>query len=790
MATPAPTPAVQRLRLRVRGVVQGVGFRPHVYRLARELDLRGWVRNTGDGVTIEAEGPPAALEALRLRLEPEAPPRAALHGLEAAWLEPAGLGPFTILESAAPVDGTDALVPPDIATCPDCLRELFSETDRRHGYAFTNCTNCGPRLTIIEGLPYDRPATTMRAFAMCADCAREYADPGDRRFHAQPNACPACGPRLSLAGGPTATAPGDDPLGAAARALEDGLIVAMRGVGGFHLLCDARNPAAVARLRERKRREEKPFAVMFPGIERVREACEVSPLEERVLASPEAPIVLLMRRPDAAPGILADGVAPGNPQVGAMLPYSPLHHLLMRRAGFPLVATSGNLSDEPICTGNDEALDRLAGIADLFLLHDRPIARPVDDSVVRVAAGRELVLRRARGFAPLPLPVRAPLPCVLALGAHLKNTVAVARGTGIFASQHIGDLDSPQSRAAHAAAARDLPRLLGAVPVAVACDMHPDYASTRLARASDLPRVEVQHHHAHVAACMAENELDGEVLGVSWDGTGLGLDGTVWGGEFLLATARSFRRVATLRPFRLPGGEAAVREPRRSAVGLLHAALGDDAFALRDTPCLDGFSPAQAGLLRQQLARGLNAPVTTSAGRLFDAAASLAGLRQVTAFEGQSAMALEFAAGGRAARPEQAYRIDPRETRAPAAHNVWDPRAAAPGGDADVPLIELDWRPLLDALLDDARAGAGADTISARFHAALAGAIVAVARKCAVPRVVLSGGCFQNRLLLETTVERLAAAGFTPFRHQRVPPNDGGIAPGQAFVAAGIIAKE
>ena len=789
MATPSPPqPAVQRLRLRVRGVVQGVGFRPHVYRLASGLGLRGWVRNTGDGVTIEAEGPPDALEALRLRLEPEAPPRAALQGLEAAWLEPAGLGPFTILESAAPVDGTGALVPPDIATCPDCLRELFHESDRRHGYPFTNCTNCGPRLTIIEGLPYDRPATTMRAFAMCADCAREYADPADRRFHAQPNACPVCGPRLSLAGGTDATAA--DPLEAAARALEAGLIVAMRGVGGFHLLCDARSPAAVARLRGRKRREEKPFAVMFPGMEQVRAACGVSPLEERMLASPEAPIVLLMRRRDVEPGLLADGVAPGNPQVGAMLPYSPLHHLLLRRTGFPLVATSGNLSDEPICTGNGEALERLADIADLFLLHDRPIARPVDDSVVRVAAGRELVLRRARGFAPLPLPVRGPLPCVLAFGAHLKNTVALSRGRGIFTSQHIGDLDSPQSRAAHAAAARDLPRLLGAVPVAVACDMHPDYASTQLARESSLPRVEVQHHHAHVAACMAENELEGEVLGVSWDGTGFGLDATVWGGEFLLATAGSFRRVATLHPFRLPGGDAAVREPRRAAIGLLHAALGDDAFALHDAPCLDGFAPAQTDLLRQQLARGLNAPVTTSAGRLFDAVASLAGLRQVTAFEGQSAMALEFAAGGRAAPPEQAYRIDLRETRAPTAHNVWDPRATPPDGDADTPLIELDWRPLLDALLADVRAGAGSDAISARFHAALAGAIVAVAHKCAVPRVVLSGGCFQNRLLLETAVERLAADGFTPFRHQRIPPNDGGIAPGQAFVAAGIIAKE
>lgn len=776
-----------RLRLLVRGVVQGVGFRPAMYRLARELELCGWVRNTGDGVTIEVEGRRAAAEAMSLRLAGELPPRAVLHGLESTWLEPVGLGEFEILPSDGTGGAQSAVVPPDMATCADCLNEIFSETDRRHGYAFTNCTNCGPRFSIISGLPYDRPATTMRDFIMCADCAAEYADPTNRRFHAQPNACPVCGPRLWAQGSGSGPEIHGDPVEAAADVLEAGGIVALRGVGGFHLMCDARNAKAVARLRARKHREEKPFAVMFPDLDAVMKDCELSPVEARALQSPEAPIVLLMRRTDAARVVkkgdaLAEGIAPGNPQVGALLPYSPLHHLLMRRLGFPLVATSGNLSDEPICTDNDEALERLAGIVDLFLLHDRPIERPVDDSVVRVAAGREVVFRRARGLAPLPLPLEREMPTVLALGAHMKNTIALTRGAAIFTSQHLGDLDSPPSRAAFLAAVDDMPRLLAAHPVAVACDMHPDYASTQHAAEMGLLVIAVQHHHAHVVSCMADNELHGEVLGVAWDGTGLGLDRTIWGGEFLLATTTGFRRVAALRSFRLPGGEAAARTPWRSALGAFHEVFGDAVFEQPDLACIRDRSAQEIGLLRRQFEAGLNVPVTTSAGRLFDAAASLSGLRQTTAFEGQSAMAFEFAFGSPNSPLPRPYPFDLRETQLSADAVLWNTQGAD-----TVPFIEIDWRPALNALVIDARRGEDVRTISGRFHAGLAEAIVGVARKCQVERVVLSGGCFQNRLLLESTVDRLTAAGYAPFQHQRVPPNDGGIATGQALVAAATL---
>ena len=785
-----------RLRLMVRGVVQGVGFRPAVYRLAHELDLRGWVRNTGDGVTIEVEGPWEAAEAMSLRLAAELPPRAVLHGMEATWLEPVGAEEFEILSSDERGNGQQtAVVPPDMATCDDCLREIFSETDRRRGYAFTNCTNCGPRFSIIAGLPYDRPSTTMRGFAMCPDCAREYDDPTDRRFHAQPNACPACGPRLwAQAGGGSDEIRGD-PIEAAADVLEAGGIVALRGVGGFHLMCDARNGKSLARLRARKHREEKPFAVMFPDLQSVEQHCEVSPVEARALQSPEAPIVLLLRRTDAARVLkkgeaLTDDIAPGNPQVGALLPYSPLHHLLMRRLGFPLVATSGNLSDEPICTGNEEALERLEGIADLFLLHDRPIERPVDDSVVRVAAGREVVFRRARGLAPLPLPLEQEMPTVLALGAHMKNTIALTRGAAVFTSQHLGDLDSPPSRAAFLAATADLPRLLAAHPVAAACDMHPDYASTQYAAEMGLPVIAVQHHHAHVVSCMADNELHGEVLGVAWDGTGLGLDRTIWGGEFLLATATGFRRVAALRSFRLPGGEAAARTPWRSALGALHEILGDAIFEQTDLPCLRDRSAQEIELLRRQFQAGLNVPTTTSAGRLFDAAASLSGLRQTTAFEGQSAMAFEFAAAGAGPPMHAPYPFELRETQLPTEAAFWNARSTTPSQPDTVPFIEIDWRPALNSLVNDASRGEDVRVLSRRFHAGLAEAIVEVARKCQVERIVLTGGCFQNRLLLESAADQLTLAGFASFRHQRVPPNDGGIATGQALVAAATLLQE
>ena len=623
---------------------------------------------------------------------------------------------------------------------------------------------------------------------MCPECGAEYGDPSDRRFHAQPNACPACGPRLAFHG-----AAGGEPSARARKrcggrdTVESGGILALHGIGGFLLVCDARSDGAVRRLRDRKHREEKPFAVMFPSLHAVRACCAVSALEERVLCGPEAPIVLLERL--AADAAIAPCVAPGNPSLGAMLPYAPLHHLLMGDLGHPVVATSGNLSDEPICTTPAEAFERLSGIADAFLVHDRPIVRPVDDSVVRVAAGRELVLRRARGYAPLPLQSPRPLPAVLALGAHLKNTVALASGREIFVSQHLGDLDTAASLAAFRRAADDFLRLFGATPAAVACDMHPDYLSTAHAGTMGLPVIAVQHHHAHMAACIAENELEGDVLGVTWDGTGHGLDATVWGGEFLSGGAAAFRRTAHLRAFCLPGGERAVKEPRRSAIGALFEAFGPQAFGMRELPCFEGFTDSDLGILRQSLERGVNAPATTSAGRLFDAVASLAGIRQIMAFEGQGAMMLEHAAAGSADRG--VYPFGVRSRTVARAEAQWPaPRGDDAAGSAGVPVLVVDWVPMLEEVLADRARGTAPGIIAARFHNTLVRMIAAVALRCGLDRVVLSGGCFQNRLLLEGAVGGLRAAGLSPFWHQRIPPNDGGISPGQAFAAASILAQE
>ena len=782
-------PERERVRAVVRGAVQGVGFRPFVFRLAAELRLAGWVVNSAAGVVIEAEGPHADLDTFLLRLNREKPPRAFVQSFEATFLDPAGYTTFEIRASVA--GAKTALVLPDIATCPDCLREVCDPADRRFRYPFTNCTNCGPRFTIITALPYDRPNTSMAGFAMCGACRAEYEDPRDRRFHAQPNACPACGPRLELwdHAGSTGVA-GDDALRAAAEQIRAGSIVAVKGLGGFHLVVDARSEEGVRRLRRLKAREEKPFALMYPSLAAVACACEVSELEARLLLSPESPIVLLSRRqnpvrPAALGGFIggadprggrlsADGgerpqsvaasVAPGNPYLGVMLPYTPLHHLLMRELGFPIVATSGNVSDEPICTDEHEAADRLGHMADCFLVHNRPIVRHADDSVVRVVLGRELMIRRARGYAPLPVGLAHDASGVLAVGAHLKNTVALGVGTNAFVSQHIGDLETPQAYEAFCAVIDALTRLYEQRPQRVACDLHPHYLSTGYAQETGLPVVTVQHHYAHILACMAENELAEPVLGISWDGTGFGLDGTVWGGEFLRVTAGTFTRVAHLRSFGLPGGDKAVKEPRRTALGLLHAAFGDDAFGMTDLAPVAAFTTRELRVIRQMIARRLNVPVTSSAGRLFDAVASLAGLRQQVRFEGQAAMELESALAG--VQTCEAY---PFECR-------------IPDGKPEGPIV-VDWAPLVAAVLDDVRSALAVSLIAARFHNALVEMIVAVAQRVGETQVALSGGCFQNRYLTERTVTRLRAAGFRPYWHQRVPPNDGGIALGQLVAA-------
>ena len=747
-------PEQVRVRLTIRGAVQGVGFRPFIYWLAEELGLSGWVRNSPSGVTIEVEGARRDVEEFRHRVVSDKPPHSVIQTIEASHLDPAGYGAFEIRESDL-TGAPSAIVLPDLATCADCRREIFDRRNRRHRYPFTNCTHCGPRFSIVEALPYDRENTSMRGFTMCAACRHEYENPCDRRFHAQPNACPKCGPQLALwdaKGKPLSSR--HSALVEAARAIRDGAIVAAKGLGGFHLLVDARDDAAVRRLRERKHREEKPLAVMFPSLAAVREECDMSALEAQLLSSAEAPIVLLRRLCDAA-GIAAS-VAPQNPFIGALLPYTPLHHLLLAEVGFPVVATSGNVSDEPICTDEREAVERLAGIADLFLIHDRPIVRHVDDSIVRVIAGREMLLRRARGYAPLPITLRHPVPPTLATGAQLKNTIALAAGYDAFISQHIGDLGSAAAAAAFRRTIEDFARLYRVRPAHVIVDEHPDYYSTLLA--VDAPRSTLQHHCAHVLSCMAENELDPPVLGVAWDGTGYGSDGTIWGGEFLKITAEGFERVAHLRTFRLPGGDCAAREPRRSALGVLHETFGESLFRRHGLAPLRAFAKGERTPLRQMLSRGVNCPLTSSAGRLFDAVASILGMRQRASFEGQAAIELEFAIGDGAT--EDAYEMP----------------LSADG--------VIDWAPSVRAIVADVKRSRSAAEISAKFHNALVEAIVAVAHRAGEACVALSGGCFQNKYLTERAIRRLREEGFRPFWHQRVPPNDGGISLGQIAGAA------
>jgi hydrogenase maturation protein HypF len=828
----APSPRAL-LRLEIRGAVQGVGFRPFVYRLARELALDGWVRNDSHGVEIEVEGPRDRLESFVARLALEKPAPALLQSVAASWLKPPGHNGFAIRASAARA-GTSAVVLPDLATCAECRSETFTPGDRRFHYPFTNCTHCGPRFSIVLGLPYDRPSTTMRGFELCPACRAEYEDPVSRRFHAQPNACPECGPELR------STNPDGQLRARRAAALDDvvaalkrGDIVALKGIGGFQLLCDARSAAAVAKLRTRKHRPAKPLALMVRDVGAARRLCAFSAEEAALLASPQAPIVLLRRR--TLPGVhLAPEIAPGNPRLGVMLPTSPLHHLLFAEVDFPLVATSGNLSDEPIAIDDGDALARLGGvggvggIADLFLLHDRPIARHVDDSVAWLLDGGPQLLRRARGYAPLPVVASRALPCMVATGAHQKAAAAVSIGNQIFLSQHLGDMETPEAHAAFERVILDFLALYGATPVALVHDLHPDYPTTRWAaragcaagglleraglRPQALPRFAVQHHHAHLAACLAEHDaepgggtgkapggrsrISGPALGFSFDGTGYGPDGTIWGGEALVvpeaAAPGSFYRLARLRPFRLPGGEAAVREPRRVALALLHELEGAAAFERRDIAALASFSPAESAILAKMLTSGWNAPWTSSMGRLFDGVAALLGIGGSggsggdgngdgarVSYEGEAAMALEFAADSRA---RGTYPLPLVEGVAPA--------GLAPGQLPQTTLHELDWRPLVAALLADRARGEALPRIAARFHQALVDGALAVARLSGLSRVALSGGCFQNRLLSERLAASLRAADFTVFLHRAVPPNDGGIALGQIAVAAARLAAE
>ena len=767
----------QRLHVTIRGAVQGVGFRPFVYRLATELGLVGWVNNSAQGVFIEVEGSQAQLQNFLLRIEQQKPPRSSIQSLESRFLDPAGYEQFEIHAST---DGEKtAIILPDLATCSDCLDEIFNQSDRRYSYPFTNCTNCGPRFSIVEALPYDRANTTMQQFQMCSCCKSEYEHPLDRRFHAQPNACPECGPQLELWDRDGCVlAARDRALIQAAESIRQGKIVAIKGLGGFHLVVDARNEAAVQRLRDRKQRQAKPLALMYPSLESIQADCEVSDLEARLLRSPQAPIVLLQRRL-VTQSAIAPSVAPGNPYLGVILPYTPLHHLLMAELGFSVVATSGNLTDEPICTDEKEALQQLGGIAEVFLIHNRPIARPIDDSVVRVMMGREMVLRRARGYAPLPISIEPqskiqnPKSKILAVGAHLKNTIALCVDEQVFVSQHLGDLETVPAVNAFEKAIADFQQLYQIKPVAIACDAHPDYLSTQFARNSGIPVIPVQHHYAHVLSCMAENNLIGmhesqPVLGIAWDGTGYGLDGTIWGGEFLLVKSwrsstsdreTSFERVAHLRNFRLPGGEKAVKEPRRVAIGLLYEIFGKDLFEMQHLAPVQAFRDRELRILQTMLQRNLNTPMTSSAGRLFDAIASILGLRQQTQFEGQAAMELEFAIAEFDTNECYAFEL------------------------ASSPAI-VDWLPMVRGILADIEGERAIAQISAKFHNTLVEAIVAVAKSIGEEKIVLTGGCFQNKYLTERAIARLQTENFRPYWHQRTPPNDGGIALGQIVAAS------
>lgn len=745
---------VVRAHVAVRGAVQGVGFRPFVYRLAQTLRLAGWVSNTAAGVIVEVEGSEPLVREFLCRLEDEKPAIAIVQSLETTFLEPAGHVGFEIRESSG--GEKQALVMPDLATCPECVADIFDHDNRRYRYPFTNCTNCGPRFSIIAALPYDRASTTMRSFVMCDACAHEYDDPSNRRFHAQPNACPTCGPQLALWDSDGRTlATRDAALQAGVEALREGRILAIKGIGGFHLMVDARNDEAVGELRRRKHREEKPFALMVPSLDVAVQLCDASPVERRLLRSPECPIVLLSKRPLAV-GI-SETVAPRNPTLGLMLPGTPLHHLLLRELAFPVVATSANLSEEPICTDEHEAVDRLRGIADLLLVHDRPILRHVDDSIVREVSGREMLLRRARGFAPLPVSVGRELAPVLAVGGHQKNTIAVSLGSQVFVSQHIGDLETEGAHRAFRSVIDALQSLYELTPDSVASDLHPDYLSSQYASSLPMSQVRVQHHHAHALACMAENRLRPPALAITWDGSGMGTDGTVWGGEILLVHDQAFRRVAHLRPFTLPGNAKAVREPRRVALALLYEMLGERAFEL-DLPSLHSFSDSERSMLKTMLPKRVNSPVTTSMGRLFDAFASLLGVRHVASFEGQAAMELEFALAH--AKEDNSYPY--------ATHD-------------DHGTLVLDWAPAVRAVL--AQADHHVATASARFHNMLVDMAMDVVARIGEEHVVLTGGCFQNRYLTERMVSRLRGAGYRAYWHQRVPPNDGGIALGQVIAA-------
>ena len=756
-----------RRQIEVSGIVQGVGFRPYVYRLATGRHLRGTIRNTSAGVTIEIQGPAETVQDFVEHLPAEAPPLAritnvAVHDVPCVAEQVGDVQDFCIVHSR---EGEEVrtLISPDVAICPDCLREMFDPKDRRYRYPFINCTNCGPRFTIIRDIPYDRPSTSMAMFPMCPACLAEYENPLDRRFHAQPNACWTCGPGVELWDKSGKRIGCRDAIAEAVSGLDTGLVVAVKGLGGFHLAVDATNPAAVALLRQRKRRVEKPFAVMVPDLQAAREICELDGALATVLQSIQRPIVLVPKR---TPSAIPDSVAPCNRYLGIFLPYTPLHYLLLAEGGFKaLVMTSGNLSEEPIAIDNREAVQRLGGLADYFLVHNRDILLRCDDSVVRVAGGIPRQLRRSRGFVPVPVFLKDDQPSVLAVGGELKNTICLTKGKHAFLSQHVGDLENVESYSFFHEAIQHLERILQIRPEIIAYDLHPNYFSTKWAlQQSGAKLVGVQHHHAHIASCMAENHLEGRVIGFALDGTGYGTDGNIWGGEVLIAGYEDFERAAHFEYVPLPGGEAAIREPGRMAVSYLAHHFGRE-FLRLSIPFVRQLDMAKTELLLRMVERKVNSPLTSSCGRLFDAVAALIGIRQEVNYEAQAAIELEMAI--LPSEEETAY-----------------PLNLLPQGDQWI----IGTRPLFEAVLDDLGRNLPAGSISRRFHNGLVEGVVQLAtllrNKTDLHRVCLSGGTFHNVYLSQRLEAHLSEAGFEVFTQKEVPPGDGGLSLGQALVAA------
>lgn len=747
-----------RKKIRIEGIVQGVGFRPFVYRIATERDLNGTVLNDSQGVLIEVEGKDEAVESFLAALRDELPPLASISRMEVEEQQTSGGVGFTIIESRSG-SHRSAQIAPDTHVCPECLKELFDPSDRRYRYPFINCTNCGPRYSIVTDIPYDRPLTTMVDFPMCSACQTEYDDPLSRRFHAQPNACAACGPQLSFCDEQGLQIPCEDPVEETVRRLKDGQIVAIKGLGGYHLAVDATNTQAVERMRQRKLRDEKPFALMAFSIERIKQFAHLTELDERMLVGVERPIVLLEQRQES---LISPLVAPRNRFFGTMLPYTPLHYLLLEQ--FPaLVMTSGNQSDEPIAFEDGDATCRLDGIADAYLIHNRRIHIRTDDSIVRSMGGKPLMLRRSRGFVPRGVLFPHKQPSVLAVGAELKNTICLTRGDRAYLSHHIGDLKNQEVVDSQHQAIRHLEDILEVQPQIVAHDLHPDYLSTRTAETfTDLPRVAVQHHHAHLASCLADNGTDREAIGVIFDGVGYGSDGKIWGGEFLVGDYSRFKRVGHLDYLPMPGGDAATKEPWRMAISYLIKALGEEVTE-EDLPFQ--VKAAEFKLLKQMIAKDLNSPLTSSCGRLFDAVAALAGIRERVSYEGQAALELEMCLEG-SAQGEAGYPFEIRKEQ---------------------DLLLIDSIPMVRQLLKDLQDGINVSVLSARFHNGLSAVVVDV---CKILRdvvgdrpVVLSGGVFQNRYLTERTMALLRDAGFEVLVHRQVPPNDGGLALGQALIA-------